>query len=96
MKTTAFAVLLAATTLLPSCATSHAVRWVYGEPSTFNESENDAVDAVLKPTFAVPMIVGGAMFDVITLPFQAAFGVWPWWGDASRHVVPDTRESGRL
>lgn len=96
MKTSAIAGLLLTATLFSGCATTHAVRWIYGEPSTFHESDSESVDAVLKPALAVPMVVGGAAFDVLTFPVQALFGVWPWWGEESVHLVPSERAQGDL
>ena len=40
----------------------------------------------LRPALAIPLIVLSVGWDVVTLPPQAIFAVWPWWGDNSLHM----------
>lgn len=73
---------------LQSCGTAHAVRWAYGKPSVFEEPSAHSEECALRAGIGIPVIVGGAMFDVVTFPAQALFGVWPWWGSSSQHMRP--------
>ena len=95
MKTRLLCVALLALLFLPSCATTHSIRWAYGKTSTFTEPTHQFSSDVLKPMIGVPVVVTAVGWDVVTFPFQAIFGVWPFWGDASLHMVPG-EESGEL
>lgn len=74
---------------LQSCGTTHAVRWAYGMPSIFEEPGQHSEECGLRPAIGVPVIVGGFLFDAVTFPAQAMFGVWPWWGSRSEHMRPE-------
>ncbi|MCK5940384.1 MAG: hypothetical protein KAI24_00330 [Planctomycetes bacterium] len=74
---------------LPSCGTSHAVRWAYGHPSAFEAPSQHSEESGLRAAIGLPVIVGGVLFDVTTFPLQAMFGVWPWWGEHSQMMTPD-------
>ncbi|MFT4843633.1 MAG: hypothetical protein ACI8UD_004065 [Planctomycetota bacterium] len=73
---------------LTSCGSINSVRWAYGEESAFAESSPPTSQSPLRPAFGLPVIVGGVLFDAVTWPAQLAFGVWPWWGNNSKHMKP--------
>lgn len=81
--------LFATVLVLPSCATAHAARWCYGKSSVHDEPDSYSKEKGLVPLVGVPLIVGSVAFDAVTFPFQAIFGVWPWWGSSSKHMKPD-------
>jgi cobalamin synthase len=72
-----------------SCATMHAVRWTYEEPSHYDEPSQFGDDNAVRAWVSVPLIVVSSIFDAVTWPEQLIFGVWPMWGDASLHCKPD-------
>jgi hypothetical protein len=72
--------------LLPSCATCHAVKWAYNAPSCHGEVDEGA--SVLRPAIGVPFILLSAAWDFLTWPEQLIFGVWPMWGENSKHMKP--------
>ena len=88
MKNVLPAVLLLACSLLPSCATANSVRWTYGKSSAYPPPGELAEDVAWRAVVGGPLILGSLAFDVVTFPFQAIFGVWPWWGSRSEHMVP--------
>ena len=73
---------------LPACGTVNGARWAYGKSSMYGEPDSHSESMAIRATFGVPVILGGAAFDLATFPFQIAFGVWPWWGDASTQMKP--------
>jgi len=73
---------------LPSCATSHAVRWAWDRNSAYTESDSEVEGAALHTIFGIPVLAASVAWDAATLPFQAIFGVWPLWGDSSLHMKP--------
>lgn len=88
MKTRTLGLALLALSVLPSCATTHAVRWAYTKPSVYAEPTTEYSDNYLRPAIGVPVILASVGWDVVTFPFQAIFGVWPIWGDGSLHMNP--------
>lgn len=86
-RTGALALLL--TLVLPACGTVNGVRWAYGESSIYDEPDSYSEKLAVRATFGLPVIVGGAAFDAVTWPVQLLFGVWPMWGGASKHMVPE-------
>jgi hypothetical protein len=83
------ACLILASVLLPSCATSHAVRYAYGSSSVFQEEESDDT---WRAVYGGPLILGSIGWDLITWPAQLLFGVWPLWGSSSLSMEPDSQE----
>lgn len=83
------ACLILASILLPSCATSHAVRYAYGQSSVFQEEESD--DS-WRAVYSTPLIVGSMIWDIFTFPAQAVYGVWPLWGSSSLSMDPNYEE----
>jgi hypothetical protein len=81
--------LLLGSALLPSCATSHAIRYSYGKSSFYQEAETDDV---WRAVYGTPLVIGSIGWDVITLPVQIVFGVWPMWGSSSLSMDPETME----
>ena len=81
MKRIILTVLLAVmATSLSSCATTHLWRWGMGNTSAVHTVKNDTIRAFVKPTSTVlgtPMAVA---FDVVSLPFQLLFQVYPYFG----------------
>ena len=77
-----------AAVVLPSCATTHAVRWTYGMSSIYDKPDEFSEREGLRPVVGVPLILGSAAMDAVTWPFQLLFGVWPMWGSASQHMKP--------
>ncbi|MCB9878514.1 MAG: hypothetical protein H6835_13030 [Planctomycetes bacterium] len=75
--------------VLSSCGTVNGVRWAYGHDSIYAKQEVVAEKGVARAIFGVPVIVGGATFDVLTWPVQLLFGVWPMWGRSSPILRPD-------
>lgn len=75
--------------VLPACGTVNGVRWAYGESSVYDEPDAFSEKLAVRATFGIPVIVGGAAFDAVTWPVQLLFGVWPMWGSASKHMVPE-------
>ena len=91
MKTrTSLALALLALLTLPACGTAHGVRWAYGKSSIYDKPDQHSESQGLRAALGIPVIVGGAAFDVATFPLQAAFGVWPWWGSNSTQMAPKT------
>lgn len=88
MKNFLPAVLLLPLVLLPSCATANSVRWTYGKTSAYPPPGELAEDVAWRAWIGAPLILGSVVFDAVTFPFQAIFGVWPWWGDRSQHMEP--------
>lgn len=74
--------------VLPACATTNGVRWAYGMDSVYDEPDQLSEDCGLRAIVGVPVIVGGAVWDVATFPLQIIFGVWPTWGRASTMMDP--------
>jgi hypothetical protein len=75
---------------LTACGTTNGVRWTYGASSIYGKPDAFSESAAIRAVFGVPVIVGGAAFDVATFPVQLLFGVWPMWGDKSQHMKPST------
>lgn len=84
--------LFLAVALLPSCATSNSICWTYGKPSAYPKPGELAEDVAWRAVIGAPLILGSVAFDVVTFPFQAVFGVWPWWGSRSKHMVPQQED----
>ena len=82
------AVALLALCCLPACATTNGVRWASGMPSVYDEPDALSESLALRAVVGAPVIVGGAVWDVVTWPLQVIFGVWPTWGDASTQMDP--------
>ncbi|MBL8725016.1 MAG: hypothetical protein JNK49_13280 [Planctomycetes bacterium] len=82
--------LLAIPTLLslPACGTANGVRWTYGASSIYGKPDAFSESLAIRAVFGMPVIVGGAAFDVATFPVQLICGVWPMWGDKSQHMKP--------
>jgi hypothetical protein len=76
---------------LSSCTTVHSVRWSYGMSSAYPEPDEFSDDLAIRAVVGLPLIVGSIVFDAVTWPIQALFGVWPLWGDASKHMKPPSR-----
>ena len=90
MKKSSIAALIALGCLLTSgCGTCHGARWAYGATSIYEAPDAFSESQSLRAVLGVPVILGGVAFDAATFPLQAAFGVWPWWGNASTQMKPD-------
>ena len=86
------AVLAGASLLLPSCATTHGVRWTYGHTSIWDPPDADSEAIALRAIAGAPVILGSVGWDLVTWPFQLAFGVWPMWGDSSTQMrLPEVK-----
>ena len=81
---------LLACTFLQSCGTANAVRWTYGKPSVFAAPDQHSEAMGLRPIVGIPVIGAAVVFDAVTFPAQAVFGVWPWWGSESMHMQPES------
>tara|TARA_R110002072_G_scaffold228234_8_gene385200 strand:- start:27856 stop:28263 length:408 start_codon:yes stop_codon:yes gene_type:complete len=79
---------LIACTFLSSCGTTNAVRWAYGKTSVFEAPSKHSEEMGLRPIAGIPLIATAFVFDAVTFPAQALFGVWPWWGSRSLHMQP--------
>jgi hypothetical protein len=88
MRKATLCLLLFAVLALPSCATTHAVRWTYGMDSIYDKPTRLAEDTGVRSVVGLPLIVGSVAADAFTWPFQLIFGVWPMWGRASQHMKP--------
>ncbi|MBL8748918.1 MAG: hypothetical protein JNK78_07150 [Planctomycetes bacterium] len=73
---------------LPGCATTNGVRWAYGMDSVYDEPDSLSESLALRALVGVPVIVGGAAWDLTTWPLQIIFGVWPTWGRTSTMMNP--------
>ena len=89
MRHSLLAALALACLPLTSCGTLNTVRWVYGMPSVFAKPDAFSEGAALRAVAAPVVLPAAVVFDVATLPVQAIFGVWPYWGDASLHMNPN-------
>ncbi len=89
MKKLSLAIVLLCLSALPSCATSHAVRYAYGHDSFFAEPVTKPQGDPSRAFFAPPLIMLSVVWDVVTVPTQAIFGIWPWWGDKSLSMDPN-------
>lgn len=76
---------------LPSCATTHAVRWTYGMDSIHDKPSQVSENIGLRPFIGVPLILGSVAWDALTWPEQLIFGIWPMWGSASKHMKPHSK-----
>ncbi len=74
---------LAAVSVLASCGTTNGIRWAYGETSIYDDGAQASNRGVERAIFGIPVILTGVACDVVTLPVQALFGVWPLWGSSS-------------
>ena len=81
---------LIACAFLQSCGTTNTVRWAYGEPSVFEAPSKHSESTGLRAIVGIPVIVSGVLFDAVTFPAQAVFGVWPWWGASSQMMKPSS------
>ncbi len=63
-----------------SCATTHLMRWSFGESSILREHDTDLGNAILKPSLTVLYLPLASAWDVVTLPFQVIWGIYPWGG----------------
>ena len=75
------AVVLLCALPLSSCATTNILRWGFGETSIHRETGEPLVDAYLKPTVTTIWLPVAATWDVVTLPFQLLWGVYPYGED---------------
>ena len=72
-----------------SCATTHLVRWGFGETSMYREQETEFGNSFLRPGFTtIGLPIAGA-WDLATLPFQLIWSVYPW---GERHLVPSSTD----
>ncbi|MEO0480319.1 MAG: hypothetical protein AAF196_12635 [Planctomycetota bacterium] len=76
----------------PSCATDHLLEWASKKPSAYRQpDENRSVFVRGGGTFvALPFAV---VWDVLTLPFQLAFGVHPYGDEYSPQFFEDEGDS---
>lgn len=77
--------LLALVCLLPSCATTNLARWGFDATSAVDEPHGEVSRAVLKPGATIIGMPVAVAWDVVTFPFQAIFGVYPY---GSSHMAP--------
>lgn len=84
-KILALTLLLLPLFALPSCSTTHAARYAYGKTSVYADSSTPAYS---KAIWGIPLLLFSVAFDIVTLPGQAAFGVWPYWGDKAQSMKP--------
>lgn len=92
MKNLSLAITLLFLAMLPSCATSHAVRYAYGHESFYGDEVDPEEGDVSRAIFGVPVILFSIAWDVVSIGEQAIFGVWPLWGDNSLSMNPDKHE----
>ncbi len=86
----ALLVVLPFTFTFTSCASSHLVRWSFGKSSDYREHDTELGNSVLKPTVTfITLPIAGA-WDLVTLPFQMIWGVYPW-GDT--YLDPERAEA---
>ena len=64
--------------MLPSCGTSHLMRWSNGEASDFTPIEDDRTRSVVVPAGTVLMLPVTVVWDVATFPFQWIWGIYPY------------------
>ena len=83
------ALALLALCCLPSCGTTNGVRWAYNMDSIYDEPDELSETCGLRAIVGIPVILGGAVFDIVTFPAQLIFGVWPMWGTASTQMDPN-------
>lgn len=72
------AVACLATLSFTSCATSNLIRWGLDRPSVYHEPDSELSRGILKPTVTFLGVPVAVVWDVVTLPFQAIFGVYPY------------------
>lgn len=70
---------------LASCSTTHLVRWGMDEPSIYFEPTGEYSRGMLKPFVTVVAFPVTVAWDVVTFPFQALFGTFPY---GSRFMQP--------
>ena len=83
---------LAALCVTPSCATDHLLEWANDRPSTYDQPDTQRSTYVRAggTVLAFPFTV---IWDVITFPFQLAFGVHPYGEENSPEFYQN--EGGR-
>ena len=89
-NTLACVCLLLCVSALSSCATTHLWRWGLDKSSAVSEPDNNTVSAFLKPSVTVigtPFVVA---WDILFLPFQLGFGVYPY---SDRFMEPSSSEA---
>lgn len=82
----ALALILTVTCMMSSCATTHLWRWGLGHRSFVDEPKYDFSAAMLKPTCTVAFTPVTVAWDVLTLPYQLIFQVYPYFGQ--KHMSP--------
>lgn len=76
-------------TSLSSCATTHLWRWGMDKTSAVHTVQDKTVDAFVKPSATIIGTPVALAWDVATLPFQAIFQVYPYFGQ--EHMAPAER-----
>lgn len=74
---------------MSSCATTHLWRWGLGKTSAIHTVDDDEIAAYLKPVCTVFGTPVSAAWDLVTLPFQLGFQVYPYFG--SHLMAPSER-----
>jgi uncharacterized protein YceK len=67
---------------LQGCATSHLFRWTRGEASQWKQPAANATDYV-RPVGVILGLPVTVVWDVVTLPFQLVWGVYPYGPSSS-------------
>ena len=70
--------LLACLLPLHSCATVNLWRWGMDDSSVYSEPKGDVSAGMMKPLATLVGTPVTAVWDVVTFPFQAIFGVYPY------------------
>lgn len=76
--------------VLPGCATSHLIAWSKGEPSAFNQPP-ESKSIYVRPGAAVLAFPVTVVWDVVTLPFQYFWDIYPYGNENA----PTEREEGQ-
>lgn len=81
MKRLILSVVLAVMAIsLSSCATTHLWRWGMGKTSAVHTVKDDTVKAFVKPSATVLGTPVAVAWDLVSLPFQLIFQVYPYFG----------------
>jgi hypothetical protein len=89
-------ILCCAVTILPvmatsSCATGHLMEWSAGEPSLYRQPEGEVSQSFVRPAGTIAALPVALVWDIVTLPAQWIWGIYPY-GDAAS---PETARRNR-
>lgn len=82
------ALLVTCALLFPSCFTTNGAKWVFDAPSVYTKPDQDMENAGVRAIVGLPLLVTSLALDLVTWPFQLAFGVAPMWGESSTMAKP--------